>query len=157
MSEKNYYVSKEGRERLHEEYGKLLEIKKHLTQRGIPGVLHSDDIDPEYLSRYEDMSLLDARIADLQHILKNAAIIKPPPRKARNVVHVGAEITLEINGHADRFEIVGTLEANPVLGKISNESPVGKTLLGRRVGEEVVISSPIRTRYKIKKITYRKN
>ena len=50
--------------------------------------------------------------------------------------------------------IVGTLEANPSLGKISNESPVGKALLGRRVGDEVIISSPIKTVYKIKGIKY---
>jgi transcription elongation factor GreA len=50
--------------------------------------------------------------------------------------------------------IVGTLEANPSEGKISNESPVGKALLGKKVGDEIVITSPINVKYKIKKIRY---
>jgi transcription elongation factor GreA len=63
-------------------------------------------------------------------------------------------VFLDIDGETDEFRIVGSVEANPSLGLISNESPVGKALLGRRVGEEVIISSPIKTRYKIKKIRY---
>ena len=50
--------------------------------------------------------------------------------------------------------VVGTLEANPEQGKISSESPVGKALLGRKIGEKVMISSPVKTIYKIKKIKY---
>ena len=54
----------------------------------------------------------------------------------------------------DEFVIVGTLEANPALGKISNESPVGRAILGHKVGDAVVVSSPMKITYKIKNIKY---
>jgi len=63
-------------------------------------------------------------------------------------------VVVAAKGGKDELTIVGTLEANPSLGKISNESPVGRALLGRRVGEEVVISSPAKVVYKIVKIGY---
>jgi len=61
---------------------------------------------------------------------------------------------VEVDGQEDEFEIVGSLEANPSIGRISNESPVGKALLGHEVREEIVISSPVKTVYKIKDIKY---
>ena len=71
------------------------------------------------------------------------------------MIGLGAKVIVEIDHEAkDEFTIVGTLEANPALGNISNESPVGKALLGHKVGEEIIISSPIKTFYKIKKIKY---
>jgi transcription elongation factor GreA len=65
-------------------------------------------------------------------------------------------VVVEVNGEEDEFQIVGTLEANPLLGKISNESPVGSALMGKKVGDEIIISSPVKTVYKIKKIKYQK-
>jgi transcription elongation factor GreA len=100
------------------------------------------------------MELLDGRIAELELILKNAQIILPPKKEDKEKIMPGAKVLLEIDGLEDEFEIVGSFEANPSLGKISNESPVGKALLGRQAGEEFVISSPIKTAYKIKKIKY---
>lgn len=67
---------------------------------------------------------------------------------------MGSKIMVDIGGDIDRFTIVGTLEANPSLGLISNESPVGMALLGHKVGDTIIVSSPIKTTYKIKKIQY---
>ncbi len=69
-------------------------------------------------------------------------------------VNLGAKVKIEVTGKNDEFMIVGTLEANPNLGMISNECPVGKALLGHKVGDEITISSPIKTTYKIKGIKY---
>jgi transcription elongation factor GreA len=78
-----------------------------------------------------------------------------PPRDKQNIVGVGATVTLqEPNGSLNEFMIVGTLEANPSGGKISSDSPVGKALLGHRVGDEIIITSPIKVPYRIKKIKY---
>lgn len=70
---------------------------------------------------------------------------------------IGAKVKIDVNGQKDEFEILGTLEANPALGKISNESPVGRALLGKKIGEEVTISSPAKATYKIKGIKYEIN
>ena len=116
--------------------------------------MHSEDLDPEYLAFQEDLNFLDLRIAETESILKNAVLIKTPPKEKRDIVGLGAIVSIDVDGHLDEFQMVGTLEANPAIGKISNESPVGRALLGHTAGEEIVVSSPIKTNYKIKKVRY---
>ena len=67
---------------------------------------------------------------------------------------MGAKVKVEFAGEKDEFMIVGTLEANPDAGRISNESPVGKALLGAKIGDEVMVYSPKKTVYKVKSIKY---
>jgi transcription elongation factor GreA len=153
-AEKKFYLTKEGLEKIKKEYRDLKNLKLSKTRGEIPKIWHSEDINPEYLSFWEDLSFLETRIAELENILKNAKLIQPPPKEKQNVVNLGATVLVEVDGQNDEFTIVGTLEANPALGKISNESPVGRALLGHRTGDTVVISSPIQTIYKIKKIRY---
>lgn len=154
VAEKKFYLTKEGLERIKKEYQDFKDLKFAKTKGEIPKIWHSEDINPEYLSFREDLSFLETRIVELENILKNVELIKPPPKERQNIIDLGARVIVKVDGQADEFEIVGSLEANPSLGKISNESPVGKTLLGHRVGDEVIVSSPIKTIYKIKKIKY---
>lgn len=155
LKEKKFYLTKEGLEKIKKEYKLLKELKLSKTQGEIPQVLESEDVNPEYLVFQEDLSLLEARLADLEYILKNSEIIKIPPKEKQNIVGLGATVTLEeSDGQINEFMIVDTLEANPSEGKISSSSPVGKILLGKKIGEEVVITSPIKIVYKIKKIKY---
>jgi transcription elongation factor GreA len=153
--EKKFYLTKEGLERIKKEYRDLKELKLAKTKGESPKILHSEDLNPEYLAFQEDVSFLEARIIELENILKNIELIKPPRKEKQNIVDLGATILVEVDGQNDEFTLVGSLEANPSIGKISNESPVGKALLGRKVGDEVVVSSPIKTTYKIKKIKYK--
>jgi len=152
--EKKFYLTKQGLERIKKEYQYLKNLKLSKTKGEIPKIWQSEDLNPEYLSFQEDLSFLESRIAELEYILKNTELIKPPPKEKQNMVNLGATVLVEVDGQTDEFTIVGTLEANPAIGKISNESPVGRMLLGHRVGDEVVVSSPIQTVYKIKKIKY---
>ena len=153
--EDKFYVTKKGLEKLKKEYQDLKNIKAAKTEGESPRLLHSEDLNPEYLSFIEDISFLETRIAELDHILKNVEIIKLPPKKKRKLVDLGAIVTLEEpSGQINEFMIVGTLEANPSEGKISSDSPVGKLLLGHKTGDEVVIASPVKVVYKIKKIKY---
>jgi len=153
--EKKFYLTKEGLERIRKEYQDLKGLKFAKTKGEIPKIWHSEDINPEYLSFREDLSFLETRIAEIENILKNVELIKPPSKERQNIIDLGATILVEVDGQKDEFTLVGSLEANPSLGKISNESPVGKTLFGHRVGDEILVSSPIKTIYKIKKIKYR--
>lgn len=154
MAEKKFYLTEQGLEKIKKEYQDLKGLKFAKTKGEIPKIWHSEDINPEYLSFREDLSFLETRIAELENIFKNVEIIKLPPKEKRGIINLGAKVLVGVDGQTDEFEIVGSLEANPSLGKISNESPVGKSLLGHRVGDEVLISSPIKTIYKIKKIRY---
>ncbi len=154
MAEKKFYLTKQRLKELKKEHKDLLDFERLKTEEETPKVFQSEDINPEYLSFQEDLSFLRARIGELGNILKNYELIKSPPKGKQNVVGLGAMVKVGIDGDKDEFEIVGTLEANPSLGKISNESPVGKALIGHKVGDEVVLSSPIKTIYKIVGIKY---
>jgi len=154
VERKNFYLTEEGLERIKKEYKDLKQIKSSKTGGEVPRILHSEDLNPEYLSFQEDLNFLEVRIMELENILNNAELITSPPKDKQNVIGLGATVSAEIDGQTDEFTIIGTLEANPALGRISNESPVGQALLGHRTGEEVIVSSPIKTIYKIKKIRY---
>jgi transcription elongation factor GreA len=152
---KKFCLTKEGLEKLKKEYETLKALRLAKLKGESPKILHSEDVNPEYLAFKEDIGFLESRIAELEYILKNFELIKFPPKEKQNIVNLGATVTLEEkDGHINEFMIVGTLEANPNEGKISSESPVGKALLGKKVGDEVIITSPIRVVYKIKKIRY---
>jgi transcription elongation factor GreA len=152
---KKFYLTKEGLEKLKKEYETLKALKLSKLKGESPKILHSEDVNPEYLAFKEDIGFLENRILELEYVLKNFILIKKPPKEKQNVANIGATVTLEdSDGAINEFMIVGTLEANPSEGKISIESPVGKALLGKKVGDEVVITSPIKVVYKIKKIKY---
>jgi len=153
MAEK-FYLTKKGLRNLKKEYEILNKIKLAKSQGRVPEIWESDELNPDYLSFQEDLDLLELRLAELGKILENAEIIKIPQKEKQNIVQLGARIAVEVDGRDDEFTMVGSYEANPSFGKISNESPVGKALLGHKVGERVVISSPVRIVYKIKKIKY---
>lgn len=154
VKEKKFYLTKEGLEKLKREYQDLKNLKLSKANEEIPKIWHSEDLNSEYLSLQEDLNLLENRLVELEYILKNTELIKPPLKEKQKMIGLGARILVEIDGQNDEFIIVGTIEANPAIGKISNESPVGQALLGHKVGDAVVITSPIQTIYKIKKIKY---
>jgi len=149
-------ITKEGLERAKKEYEFLKDKKAGKTSGDVPKIWESEDLNPEYILFQEDLNLIDSKISELSNIIKNAVLIKPPSRKeAKEAINPGAKVELEIDGsEKDEFTIVGSSEANPSLGRISLESPVGKALLGHKVGDIVVVSSPIKTTYRIKKIKY---
>ena len=154
MAEK-FYLTKEGLRKLREEYEKLKKIKLEKQKGESPTFLHSEDLNLEYVAFKEDMSFLEARLNELEHVLKNYQLISLPPKEKQDTVQIGATVTLEEkDGSLNEFMIVGTMEANPSEGKISWRCPVGKALLGKKVGDEVVVTSPIKVVYKIKKIRY---
>ena len=152
---KKFYLTKKGLEKIEKEYQELKKIKFAKIKEESPRIWHSEDVNPEYLSFQEDLNLLESRIAELEYILKKVELIKVPPRGKQNIVNLGATVLVEFNGETDEFTIVGTMEADPPNKKISEESPIGQALLGKKVGETVVIKTPIINHScKITKIKY---
>jgi len=154
LENQKFYITKEKMEELEKEFDILKKIRFAKTKGEAPNIWESEDLNPEYLSFREDIDLLEARLLELENILKNVVLIKKPQEEKAKFVDLGAVVDVEIDGDKDEFTIVGTLEANPSIGKISNESPVGRALMGHQSGDEVIISSPIKSIYKIKKIRY---
>lgn len=141
--EKKFYLTTEGLKRIKKEYEIFKKLRLAKTNGGeAPKIWESEDLNPEYLSFQEDLSFLETKIADLENILKNAKLISRPSKRKQNVVDLGATVTAEIDGETDEFTIVGTLEADPSNNKISNESPIGQCLMGKKVGETVVVKIP---------------
>lgn len=155
MDGKVFYITKGKLQDLKKEYEELVIFERNkIIGQEAPKILESEDMNPEFISYHEDMDSLRTRIDELNDIIENHELIKSPPKEKRNFVAVGATVGMDVSGKKDEFTIVGTLEANPNLGKISNESPVGKALLGHKVGDEVIISSPTKKIYKIRNIKY---
>jgi len=158
MDGKTFYITKGKLQELKKEYEELLDVERRKSlNEAAPKIFESEDLNPEFVSFQEDVGFLRSRIDELKNILDHHELIKIPPKEKRILVGIGAKVKIDVDGQRDEFVIVGTLEANPALGKISNESPVGKALLGHKIGEEVVVSSPMKTTYKIRNIKYEIN
>lgn len=156
MEGKIFYITKEKLKQLQKEHKELVAFERHKTMgEQAPKILESEDINPEFISFQEDMDALRSRIDFLENVFNGHELIKKPPKEKQNFVDIGAKVKLETNGKNNEFIIVGTLEANPNLGKISNDSPVGKALLGRKIGDEVAIGDSFKKiKYKIRNIKY---
>lgn len=150
----NFYLTKEGLEELKKECETLKVLRSTKVKGEAPSILESEDLNPDYVTFQEDLNLLETRIAELEFVIEKAEIIKKPSSEHKNEIDLGATVSVMVNGQQSEFTIVGTFEANPMLGKISNESPVGRALVGHRIGDSVTISSPSKSVYVIKKINY---
>ena len=156
MPGKKYYLTEQGLEKIREELKRLKKKKSTLLNGSGPRSFRFGEIEAEYITFREDLGMIEERIAEMENILENYELIKIPPKKEQDRVHLGAKVTVEVDGQTDEFFIVGTLEADPALGKISNECPVGKALMGHKTGDRVIVASPIKIVYTIKKIEYKK-
>jgi transcription elongation factor GreA len=108
----------------------------------------------EYQSALAEKDRNETRTSEIENILQNAEIIKKPRGAAK--VQLGSVVKLkgQPGGQAKEFQVVGTVEADPLSGKISDESPIGQALIGQKVGETVEISTPTDTStYKIVSIS----
>ena len=97
----------------------------------------------EYQSARAEQDRNEARIGEIEHILQNVEVIKAS--KSDGKVVLGSHVTLKSDGKTKEFQVVGTVEADPLNGKISDESPIGKALLGKKLGEDVEIKTPAET------------
>lgn len=119
------YLTSRGLEKLKKEYERLLEMRK--SREGDP----------------DDLVLINQRLEELDSILKTYELIKTPPKNKQKRVQLGATVVVEIDGETDEFTIVGTFEVDPSKKKISNESPIGQALFGKKVGQLALIKTPI--------------
>jgi len=106
----------------------------------------------EYQSARAEQEKTENRISELENILTSVEVIKKP--KGDSKVQLGSVVKLKGESKSKEFQVVGTVEADPLNGKISDESPIGRALLGKKVGETVEIVTPAETTtYKIASIS----
>jgi transcription elongation factor GreA len=141
MIKKIYNLTQEGVTELKDELLHLIAQRPHVADR----IKHARELgdlseNAEYQTAREEQDRLEARISELDHIIQNSQIIKKP--KSDGQVRLGSSVKLKDGGKPLNYQVVGTMEANPAAGKISDESPIGKALLGRKVGDKVEIKTP---------------
>ena len=136
-------LTAEGKQKLEEELVQLKTTKRVEVADRIEAAKEMGDIseNAEYATAKDEQAFLEARINELEKILAFAKIIEVP--ETGEVVGIGTTVALEQAAGAVRtYTIVGYNEANPSEGKISNESPLGQALVGKRVGENVSVATP---------------
>jgi len=101
----------------------------------------------EYQTAREEQDRLESRISEVEHVLKNSQLIKKP--KSTGEVRLGSTVKVK-DGKTLEFQVVGTMEADPLNGKVSDESPIGKALMGKKVGDKVQLNN---TSYKVVSIS----
>ena len=95
----------------------------------------------DYQNAKEELGFLEGRIDELNDVIKNAKVVKDSGNG--NLVGVGTKVTVRVNGIKNTFEIVGEWEADVVQKKISHTSPLGSSLVGKKVGEKIEVEAPV--------------
>lgn len=146
---KQYHLTREGIQELQTEYTELIGKRGSIAER-IKTAREFGDLseNAEYTSARQEQERVEGRIAELEHILQSASVINIPKSDTR--VQLGSTVKLKSGNHKKEFMVVGTVEADPLNGKISDESPIGRALIGKQEGDEVEIRTPSETAtYKI--------
>ncbi len=137
---KQYQITEPGKKALESE---LAELKSHrgTVAEKIANARDFGDLseNAEYDAAREEQGLLETRIGEIEEILLNAEIIKGGKKKT---IDLGSRVELQRDGKVVVYTIVGPVEADPLEGKVSNESPIGSALYGKKLGDDVVIVTP---------------
>lgn len=146
---KLFHLTQAGLDELRNEHEGLLKQRAAIAER-IKQARELGDLseNAEYQTAREEQDRLETRISELEHVIQNSQVIKKP--RAGGKVVLGSTVELKDGGKPKTFQIVGTMEADPLSGKLSDESPIGKELLGKAVGEAIKLNSHS---YKIVKIS----
>ena len=142
MANDNFILTPEGREKLEEELHYLETEKRAEIGERIKVAREFGDIseNSEFDDAKNEQAMVEARIAEINHILSEATVVSTPKRS--NKVNIGSTVTITMNGVERVFTIVGGAESNVAAGKISNESPVGAALIGHKKGDEITATGP---------------
>ncbi len=150
---KEYYLTKDGIDKLKEELEDLTGNQRQKIAVKLREAKEYGDLSEniQWDDAKDQQAFIEGRIAEIDHILKHASIIESPRKK--DTVDLGTTVHVELEEGKQKYTIVGSTEANPEEGKISNESPIGMALMGCKAGDEVEVKVPSGTMtYKILKI-----
>lgn len=136
---KAYQITAEGKAELEKELAELKERRGEISEK-IAAARDYGDLseNAEYDAAREEQGIVESRVLEIEDILSNFEIIKP---SKGGTVRIGSTVELK-NGKTVTYTIVGPVEADPLEGKISNESPIGAALMGKKEGDSVTIKTP---------------
>lgn len=137
---KTFQITLEGKKELQKEVEELKSQRGEIAEK-IANARDFGDLseNAEYDAARDEQGRVESRIAEIEEILLNASIIEGG---ANGVVGLGSEVELKTDKKTVTYILVGPVEANPIEGKISNESPIGVALVGKKIGDEVAVKTP---------------
>lgn len=140
-NQKPVLLTKDGMEELKAEFDELTKVKRPAAVRRLADARDLGDLseNSEYAAAKQDLAFIDGRIAELEEIIHGAKVVT---NHTRQHIDIGCKVTLHLNGKKDVYTVVGEWEADPKEKKISHESPLGKALMGKKVGEIAEVEAP---------------
>ncbi len=150
---KSFYLTKEGIQKLQAELDDLVKNQRPKIAEALKEAKEFGDLaeNASFDATKDNQAFVEGRINEIEHILKHAEVIESP--RVKSQVNLGSTVHLELESGIHKYTIVGSTEADPANGMISNESPIGKALIGRKVGEEIEVEIPSgTTTYKVIRI-----
>lgn len=147
MTERPTFLTREGMKKLQEELEYLRTVRRQEVAQRLHEAMEGGDIqeNAEYEDARNERAFVEGRILTLETILSKAVLIEEE-NSPKDFVGLGSHVTIvEVNGQEgppEQYHIVGSTEADPVEGRISNESPLGRRLMGKRVGDIVTVNAP---------------
>lgn len=149
---KEYHLTSSGKAELEAELANLKSRRGNIAEKiAIARDFGDLSENAEYSAAKEEQAHVESRIAEIENILQNSSVIEV---KSNDRVEVGNTVDLKTSGKTATYTVVGSVEADPMNGKISNESPIGQALLSKKVGDKVSIQTPRgTTEYEVVKIS----
>lgn len=144
MQDKVVYLTHQGKQRFAAELHELQTVRRHQVEEQIRRAKEfADTVDnAEYDEAKTEQAFVEGRIQELERLLSTAKVIEEPPTKA-DYVRMGCHVkVVDSDGDEETYYLVGSHEADPRRGLISNESPIGRALIGKRIGDEVTVVAP---------------
>jgi transcription elongation factor GreA len=137
------FISKEKLQELIEELKYLKEVRRVQVAEKISNAKDLGDLseNAEYSEAKEEQALLERKIAELENTIQNVTIIDKQLRN-KNLISIGSTVEIKYNGQIKKYSIIGSEEADPSQGKISNESPLGNALMEHRIGDSIEVKTP---------------
>ncbi len=149
---KTFQFTPDGFKKLQEEYKDLIENKRQKVVERLSKARAMGDLseNSEYSAAKEEIAFVEGRIKEIEELMKNSEIMDPAKSDG---IEIGTKVIVERDGKEESFSIVGEFEADPIEKKLSSTSPIGKALLGKKLGDIVSVEVPVGTlKYKIKEI-----
>ncbi len=142
---KKIYLTPKGLDDLKKEHDNLVKTRRGEVVERLSLAREMGDLseNAEYTAAREELAFIDGRIEELESLLKQVVVIEDAGHHGGKVVDLGSKVTVTIKGKKEVFTLVGEWEADPADKKISHESPLGKALIGKTVGENIEVEAPV--------------
>jgi transcription elongation factor GreA len=145
VNSKKIYLTQKGLDDHKKEYDDLIKTRRAEVVERLSLAREMGDLseNAEYTAAREELAFIDGRIEELENLLKQAVIIEGAGHQKGKIVDLGSQVTVQIKGKKEIFTLVGEWEADPTEKKISHESPLGKALIGKKVGDDIEVEAPV--------------